>query len=71
MEAILEKISKREKTKKVLILKDTCLEYMMLEHHANGSKTATMANAQHSQKLMETFTAHVPSKSTAKHTLSF
>ena len=46
---------------------DICLEYMMLGHHASGWKIVMMANAQHSQKLMETFTAHRPNKSISKH----
>ena len=69
METILEKVSKRQKTKKFLIHKDICPEYMTLEHHANGWKTVMMANAQHSQKSTETFTAHAPSKSIANNSI--
>ena len=46
MEAIYGKNFKTRKNKRIrLTLKDTCPGYMRLELRANGSKTATTANA--------------------------
>jgi len=43
-----KKSLKEKKPKKTLVLKDLCPEYLKFVHHANGWKTATTANAQHS-----------------------